>query len=230
MGILGRIVSNSISTAVGVTASTYAVRGIDRGVANRQANRLPTEADLLAAITDAYVGRNMLPVDAQVAAQHALQHARQRLAQKGYTPVRPTVDEVLNGWTDYCRSLMAIECVRVDDLQRWWSTNGIMREVRAIWAEETYHEMLRSVMEAGFDQGTATRFAWKHVPVYGQPDLSGVHRDPDYTPLPLELMDRVDGYFRSNSHPFDAERADDAALESPTLNAFVRAQARAGRL
>jgi len=230
MGFIGRMVGGAVSTAVGVTAANYMVRGIDGAVTNHQENRRLSDAEIGQMLVQNYMtDDNLLPVDAQARAAVTLQVATQRSQAAGYYRTGPLGDRMLNGNVEYCRALMALENVRVTDIKDWWDTHDLLREVFVIRQEETFAKTRDGLVASGCDQDTAAHHAWRQVALFGPPDLSP-DRDPDYAPLPPELFYRVAEYFGQYPMPYAGEAPDAAGDGRPTVNGFVRQQVAAGAI
>lgn len=198
--------------------------------------------DIVSALRDEYASElNLLPSEALERAERMYEAGMCRARERGMETYEKRGDTILTGSPDYCRALRDIEGVHVAEIRDWWNWAGVYREIYLLQCEEMFHEITTAVHESPYvDDRLDTTIAWKFVPVFGH--IAPVHgQDPNYTPLPWELIPRVQGSIQLApwSRGFDRSgglRAAGPAAEiaelppTPTMNAWVREQIACGAL
>ena len=121
------------------------------------------------------------------------------------------------------------EGARDEDI-RWWMNRHELERKMMIKVDEMYKLALFSKLREkdGLGEEEAAREVKKYFAVFGDPDDTSTSGGDD-RPLPFELKDRIDLYIQERSNT-DPEKYQKDIAESPSFNALIRKEIRAGSL
>ncbi|MHB8466834.1 MAG: hypothetical protein ACYDD7_18615 [Acidimicrobiales bacterium] len=125
------------------------------------------------------------------------------------------------------------EGVTDEDFRRWYNLSDAAQK-RALETMQVFKvAMYLAEKERTGDEAAAIAYALRNYPCYGPPEagpgeLPHVGED---RPLPIELSWRVDAWFIKNGiKPGTKAKLDAAMAQHATINSFIRAEMKAGRL
>lgn len=133
------------------------------------------------------------------------------------------------------------EGVRNEDIRWWWNLNDVERNIMLAVDEMHRGALFISELEKStepseekaFDQ--AAKIVWKFHPTYTYGDPKDKKESiPKWVkeedlPLPIELKDRIDIYIEKRAKS-DSEKYKKEIESSPTFNALVRKEIKAGNI
>ncbi|MBM4147186.1 MAG: hypothetical protein FJ240_13100 [Nitrospira sp.] len=172
--------------------------------------------------------------DATAAVNDMLKQAEEEALREGTADLPENFGDKLlesEALDENIRSLLGkrrAEGARDEDIRWWWNMDEIERRMTI-----KYDNMLKKaqfqklVNQPGMDKTEAVKNFRKNYPLFGIPGDS-LSADTD-GPLPYELMERVNRFFERISKE-EPERLQQEIADSPTMNAFLRRELRAGNL
>jgi len=176
--------------------------------------------------------RNLSKNEAEKLARDMLQTAKQKMIESGQDKIATGFGKVILEREKIDPGFMNMDVKRKDsvkdeDIIWFWNMHPLDRCMMEVDDETSRLAIFMHFLKEGADSEEAANRLRKSYPMFGNPNDTK-HTKGEDRPLPVELKDRVNKWVIKNKD--DLKGTQDKLQQYLTMNAFIRAEIRAGNI